>query len=132
MTISGQFQRWSWYRNFRVYYLAGKSFMYSCALSIEGTGNLVPCTGKRSFNKYNEIPLLRPPKIKTSYQLKTLFAKFVILFFIFYTQCTSDSPKSGLNIGILLYWPENLTPEFCLTPFSLFHFLLFFRNLFLR
>ena len=28
------------------------------------------------WNKYSEIPLLRPPKIKTFCQLKTLFAKF--------------------------------------------------------
>ena len=38
--------------------------------------------------KYSEIQLLRPPKIKTFCQLKTLFAKFII-FFIFYTQCIS-------------------------------------------
>ena len=29
---------------------------------------------------YSEIPLLRPPKIKTFYLLKTLFAKFKIFF----------------------------------------------------
>ena len=29
---------------------------------------------------YSEIPLLRPPKIKTSYLLKTLFAKFKLFF----------------------------------------------------
>ena len=39
--------------------------------------------------KYSEILLLRPPKIKTC--IKNLVCKVkVILFFIFYTQCTSD------------------------------------------
>ena len=66
---------------------------------------------------YSEIPLLRPPKIKTSCLLKTLFVKLkLFFFFIFYTQCTSvygpplrlsksgllDSLKGDLNIGILL------------------------------
>ena len=32
---------------------------------------------------YSEIPLLRPPKIKTSYLLKTLFAKFKLFFIHF-------------------------------------------------
>ena len=35
--------------------------------------------------KYSEIPLLRPPKIKTSYLLKTLFAEFKLLFSLFST-----------------------------------------------
>ena len=34
---------------------------------------------------YIEIPLLRPPKIKTSYLLKTLFAKFKLFFSSFST-----------------------------------------------
>ena len=36
----------------------------------------------RNYNlhKYSEIPLLRPPKIKTSYLLKTSFAKFKLFF----------------------------------------------------
>ena len=34
---------------------------------------------------YSEIPLLGPPKIKTSYLLKTLFAKFKLLFSSFST-----------------------------------------------
>ena len=48
---------------------------------------------------YSEIPLLRPPKIKTSYLLKSLICKVqVILFFIFYTQWTSDErPPLGLS-----------------------------------
>ena len=46
---------------------------------------------------YSKIPLLRPPKIRTFYLLKTLFLKFK-LFFIFYTQCTSDQrPPLGLS-----------------------------------
>ena len=36
-------------------------------------------------NNYSEIPLLRPPKIKTSYLLKTLFAKFKLFFSAFST-----------------------------------------------
>ena len=32
------------------------------------------------FSIYSEIPLLRPPKIKTFCQLKTLFAKFKTFF----------------------------------------------------
>ena len=37
-----------------------------------------PFTSKQDYSshKYSEIPLLRPPKIKTFCQLKTLFAKF--------------------------------------------------------
>ena len=72
--------------------------------------------------RYSEIPLLRPPKIKTSSLLKTLFAKFYFFFFSFSTLSAPlirdttfgtaqkwslrpllDSPKGGLNIGILLY-----------------------------
>ena len=34
---------------------------------------------------YSEILLLRPPKIKTSYLLKTLFAKFKLFFSSFST-----------------------------------------------
>ena len=30
--------------------------------------------------QYSEIPLLRPPKIKTFYPLKTLFANFKLFF----------------------------------------------------
>ena len=59
---------------------------------------------------YSEIPLLRPPKIKTYCQLKTLFAKFKLFVSSFSSPCVSlirdhllDSPKGGLNIGILLY-----------------------------
>ena len=73
------------------------------------------------FQGYSEIPLLRPPKIKTSYLLKTLFAKFKQLFSAFlhpvylWLEITFgtvqkwslrpllDSPKGGLKIGILLY-----------------------------
>ena len=70
---------------------------------------------------YSEIPLLRPPKIKTFCQLKTLFAKFKLFISSFSTpivtlirdhlwdwpkvvfKTTFGSPKGGLNIGILLY-----------------------------
>ena len=34
---------------------------------------------------YSEIPLLRPPKIKTYYLLKTLFARFKLLISSFST-----------------------------------------------
>ena len=34
---------------------------------------------------YSEIPLLRPPKIKTSCLLKTLFTKFKLFFSSFFT-----------------------------------------------
>ena len=36
---------------------------------------------------YSEIPLLRPPKIKTSYLLKTLFAKYQLFFSSFSKPC---------------------------------------------
>ena len=73
------------------------------------------------MTRYSEIPLLRPPKIKTFCQLKTLFAKFKLYFSSFlhpvYLSLETtfgtvqkwslrpllDSPKAGLNIGILLY-----------------------------
>ena len=54
--------------------------------------------------------LLPPLKIKTFYPLKGLFAKFKLFFASFSTHSVSlirdhiwDSPKGGLNIGILLY-----------------------------
>ena len=37
------------------------------------------------YFKYREIPLFRPPKMKTSYLLKTLFAKLKLLFSSFST-----------------------------------------------
>ena len=37
------------------------------------------------LDRYSEIPLLRPPKIKASYLLKTLFAKFELFFSSFST-----------------------------------------------
>ena len=37
------------------------------------------------MNKYSEIPLLKPPKIKTFYLLKTLFWKFKHFFSSFST-----------------------------------------------
>ena len=70
---------------------------------------------------YIGIPLLRPPKIKTFDLLKILFAKFKLFFSSFSTPVylwlettfgtvqkwslrpLLDSPKGGLNIGILLY-----------------------------
>ena len=71
--------------------------------------------------KYSEIPLLRPPKIKAFYLLKTLSAKLKLFFASFSTLSVYlwlettfgtvqkwswrpllDSPKGGLNIGILL------------------------------
>ena len=70
---------------------------------------------------YSEIPLLRPSKIKAFYLLKILFAKFNLFLSSFSTPYVSliknntfgtvqkwslrpllDSPKGGLNIGILL------------------------------
>ena len=71
--------------------------------------------------KYSEIPLLRPPKIKTSWLLLTLFVQLYLFFSSFSTSSVPlirdhlwdcqkwslrpllDSPKGGLNIGILLY-----------------------------
>ena len=54
--------------------------------------------------RYSEIPLLRPPKIKTSYLLKTLFAKFRLFFSWFSTPSVSlirdhlwDRPKVVLK-----------------------------------
>ena len=38
---------------------------------------------------YSEISLLRPPEIKTSYLLKTLFVKFKLLFSLFSTPSVS-------------------------------------------
>ena len=47
--------------------------LVECLLSVLDKGNW----GDNPFLiKYSEIPLLRPPKIKTFYPLKTLFAKF--------------------------------------------------------
>ena len=40
---------------------------------------------KAAGMQYSEIPLLRPPKIKTSYLLKILFAKIKLLFSSFST-----------------------------------------------
>ena len=68
-------------------------------------------TFRNHFGIYSEIPLLRRSKIKTSYLLKTLFPKFKLFFSSFSTpspvylwlETTFDSPKGGLNIGILLY-----------------------------
>ena len=58
---------------------------YKC--SFDDTGNnyslLSLSAVKNSFRKchrYSEILLLRPPEIKTSYLLKTLFAKFRLFF----------------------------------------------------
>ena len=73
--------------------------------------------GMQPWTIYSEIPLLRPPKIKASYLLKILFAKLKLLFSSFSTHSVTtfgtvqkwslrpllDSPKSGLNIEILLY-----------------------------
>ena len=70
--------------------------------------------------KYSAIPLLRPPKIKTSCPLKNLICKVCYSFLHFLhpmylwldttfgtvqkwsLRPLLDSPKSGLNIGILL------------------------------
>ena len=70
---------------------------------------------------YSEIPLLRPPNIKVSYLLETLFAKFKLFFSSFSTPSVHligdhlwDCPKvvlkttfgqsqRGFDIGILLY-----------------------------
>ena len=41
--------------------------------------------GMYDSKRYSEIPLLRPPKIKTSYLLKNLFAKFKLFFSSFST-----------------------------------------------
>ena len=41
--------------------------------------------GQRGTKIFSEIPLLRPPKIKTSYLLKTLYAKFRLFFSSFST-----------------------------------------------
>ena len=64
----------------------------------------------RRIGIYSKIPLLRPPKMKTSYLLKTLFAKFKLFFSSFSTPSVPlirdhlwDCSKGGRNIGILLY-----------------------------
>ena len=56
--------------------------------------------GRYFVDKYSEMPLLRPPKIKTFGQLKTLFAKFKLLVSPFSTPSVSlirdhlwDCPK---------------------------------------
>ena len=70
---------------------------------------------------YSEIPLLRPPKIKTYFLLITLFAQFKLFFFLHFLHPVYlwlettfgtvqkwslrpllDSPRGGLKIGILL------------------------------
>ena len=60
--------------------------------------------------EYSEIPLLRPPRVKTFYLLKTLFWKFKLFFSSFSTPSVHlirdhlwNSSKGGLNIGILVY-----------------------------
>ena len=73
-------------------------------------------------NLYREIPLFRPPKIKTSCLLKTLFIKLKLFLSSFSTHSVPlirdhfgtvqkwslrpllDSLKGGLNIGSLLYF----------------------------
>ena len=60
---------------------------------------------------YSEIPLLRPPEIKTSYVLKTLFAKFKLFFSLFSTPSVPlirdhlwDYPKVVSSVfGVLLH-----------------------------
>ena len=56
------------------------------------------------YCEYSAIPLLRPPKIKTFYPLKTLFAKFKLFSYSFSTPSVSlnrdhrwDRPKVVLK-----------------------------------
>ena len=49
--------------------------------------SLTPYTLQWDINKYSEIPVLRPPKIKTVYLIKTLFWKFKLFFSSFSTPC---------------------------------------------
>ena len=63
---------------------------------------------------YSVIPLLRPPKIKNFFLLKTFFAKLKIFLSSFSTHsvplirdhfwdCPKSGPNGGLNIAVLLY-----------------------------
>ena len=61
------------------------------------------CKMKYIHIQYNEIPLLWPPKVNTSYLLKTLFEKLKLFFSSFPTPSLHlirdhiwDCPKSGL------------------------------------
>ena len=61
---------------------------------------LILCILTKNSLQFSEIPLLRPPKIKTFYPLKTLFAKFKLYFSSFSTPSVSlirdhlwDCPK---------------------------------------
>ena len=57
-------------------------------INSEGAGGQKPFTQcHRFYVEYSEIPLLRPPKIKTFYPLKTLFARFKKFFSSFSTPC---------------------------------------------
>ena len=71
-----------------------------------------------ALNKYSEIPVLRPPKIKTFYPLQNLDNSFLYFLHPVYLRIGTtfgtvqkwslrpllDSPKGGLNVGILLYF----------------------------
>ena len=66
-----------------------------------------------SMIKYSKIPLLRSPDIKTTLLLRTPFSSpklglpNIFISVIMTTPLIRpllDSPKGGLNIGILLYW----------------------------
>ena len=66
-----------------------------------------PLLNRFQTRKYSEIPLLRPPKIKTSYLLETLFAKFKLCFSSFSTPSVPlirdhfwDCPKVVFNTPI--------------------------------
>ena len=83
----------------------------------------ISCNNARSFLLwYSEITLLRPPKIKTSCLLYKPYLQILIYFFLHFPHSVYlwlettfgtvqkwswrpllDSPKGGLNIGILLY-----------------------------
>ena len=70
-TTFRQFQRWSKYRNFTVFMI----IQY-----IKSKCEEIQVIAVRLIWIYSEIPLLRPPKIKTFYPLKNLFWNFKLFF----------------------------------------------------
>ena len=79
---------------------------------------------------YSEIPLLRPPKIKASYLLKTLFAMFKLFFSLFSTPSVPlirdhlwDCPKVVLKFHfwtvpkVVLMWESYCIYQNCFNVF---------------
>ena len=88
--INAQVKVWRAYMLFKTMHLPTKIKLYSLSYN-KKKGDSAGARTLFSWPKspwlfiYSEIPLLRPPKIKTSYLLKTLFAKSKLLISSFST-----------------------------------------------